>query len=238
MTEERLNNDHYHIVQDKMSLFPSYYSWILSSFKNILSGSIIDLGTGKGIIVNEYQSISRDLTLVDFNPQIVNFLKNEYSSSEVFNLDLCTDNWSASLPKKYDNIVSLDLLEHIDNENAFFSNINNILKDNGLFIAKVPAQSKLYSEMDKASGHYRRYDPIDFEKLAKSHNLEIVSINSFNKFGALLYPFKNKQKTNFSSTMSVWQIKLANIMIPIFSVIDKLLPTKGLSYIVVFKKSA
>ena len=236
MEKEVLNNDHYHIVQDKMSLFPAYYSWILSKFKSSLKGSIIDLGTGKGVIVNEYLDISNDLTLVDFNPEIVRYLKEEYSTTKVHNLDLCSEQWSSELEKKFDCIVSLDLLEHMSDEHKFFENINKVLKSNGVFIVKVPAQSALYSEMDKASGHYRRYDPEDFHKLAKKHSLAISQIKSFNKFGALLYKFKNSQKKNFSSTMPIWQIKLANIIIPIFSLIDYILPSKGLSYIVTFRK--
>ena len=204
-----LDNDHYHIVQDKMALFPSYYSWILSKFRSIISGSVIDLGTGKGVIVKEYLELSDDLTLVDFNPEIVSYLESTYQSTRVFNLDLCSNEWSKALDREFDSIVSLDLLEHIQDEDTFFENVNTVLKENGIFVAKVPAQSSLYSEMDIASGHYRRYDPEDFDKLAEKHNMSVESIKSFNKFGALLYKFKNKQKKNFSSTMSVWQIRLA-----------------------------
>ena len=237
MQKEVLNNDHYHIVQDKMYFFPAYYSWILSKFKSSLKGSIIDLGTGKGVIVNEYLKVTENLTLVDFNPEIVTFLQEEYSSTKVYNLDLCSPEWSGHLGEKFDSIVSLDLLEHIPDEDTFFQNINKVLKKDGVFIAKVPAQSTLYSEMDIASGHYRRYDPENFQALASKHNMKVSNIKSFNKFGALLYRFKNKQNKNFSSTMPLWQIKLANIIIPIFSLVDYLLPSKGLSYIVTFKKN-
>ena len=68
-------------------------------------------------------------------------------------------------------------------------NARNKLKKNGHLIIIVPAGKKIYSNLDKAVGHYRRYEKKFFKR--KLFNLNRVCLYSLDGLGYLLY-FLNK----------------------------------------------
>ena len=52
----------------------------------------------------------------------------------------------------------LDVLEHVESDGETLRLLGKCLKPGGELIIKVPALNCLYSGMDKAIGHYRRYN--------------------------------------------------------------------------------
>ena len=58
----------------------------------------------------------------------------------------------------------------------------------GYLIILVPAHQKIYSKLDKAVGHYKRYD-IDFFHNNKFKNSKIVRLRFLDFFGYFLYHF-------------------------------------------------
>lgn len=59
---------------------------------------------------------------------------------------------------RYDSVLYIDVLEHIADDNAELARASALLKPSGSLIVLAPAHQFLYSEFDKAIGHYRRYD--------------------------------------------------------------------------------
>jgi SAM-dependent methyltransferase len=64
----------------------------------------------------------------------------------------------ATLQKAYDTILYIDVIEHIKNDKEEILRASKLLKDDGALIILVPAHNWLYSNFDKAIGHYRRYN--------------------------------------------------------------------------------
>ncbi len=60
------------------------------------------------------------------------------------------------------------------------------LNSGGYLIVLVPAHQKIYSKLDKAVGHYRRYN-IDFFKKNRFENSKIIKLHFLDFFGYLLY---------------------------------------------------
>ncbi len=85
---------------------------------------------------------------------------------------------------------------------------------------KVPAHSRLYSEIDEASGHYRRYDQSDLECLAERCGLQVSFLRRMNVAGAFVYRLRRKQRTNFSRTFSATQLKAINATLPVIRAAD------------------
>lgn len=61
------------------------------------------------------------------------------------------------LEGKYDAIILFDVIEHIEETQAFIKSAVKHLKPNGLVIVNVPALQLFYSLYDAAIGHYLRY---------------------------------------------------------------------------------
>jgi len=59
--------------------------------------------------------------------------------------------------RKFDIILMLDVLEHIDNDTMAVEKAASLLKPNGLLICTVPAYNWLWSHHDEIHHHRRRY---------------------------------------------------------------------------------
>jgi len=86
---------------------------------------------------------------------------------------------------KWNVILACDVIEHIEDDFSAIQWIYDHLKPGGIFLATVPAFNWLFSEHDKALGHYRRYTAESFNRLIPK-NAEILSSSYFNSY---LFPF-------------------------------------------------
>jgi SAM-dependent methyltransferase len=57
----------------------------------------------------------------------------------------------------FDTILYIDVLEHIEDDHREMRRASALLKPGGAVIVLSPACPRLYSEFDRALGHYRRY---------------------------------------------------------------------------------
>ena len=60
--------------------------------------------------------------------------------------------------KKYDSILYIDVLEHIEHDHQELLNATSLLNDGGHLIVLSPSFKFLYSSFDRSIGHFRRYD--------------------------------------------------------------------------------
>tara|TARA_Y100000591_G_C21817177_1_gene691429 strand:+ start:1216 stop:1788 length:573 start_codon:yes stop_codon:yes gene_type:complete len=102
------------------------------------------------------------------------------------------------IDKKYDLIVMLDVLEHIDNTELFLNKINDILADNGSLIISVPAYQKLFSKHDIEMHHFRRYSM----KLLRSHLKNSFRIIKACRYNSFLLPLRAIQIIFFKNVNS------------------------------------
>ena len=59
--------------------------------------------------------------------------------------------------ERFDTILYIDVLEHIEDDRAELERSASRLRPGGHIIVLSPAHQSLYSEFDKALGHFRRY---------------------------------------------------------------------------------
>jgi len=230
-------NEIYHKAQDRMSLLPNYYRWIYRKFAPFLKGDVLELGAGTGHFLQNYMSDASTVCAVDYNQKILSELQQRFDPEKVLPLfcDLKED-WTELEGCHFDCVVALDVLEHFQDDQAFLLKVNRVLKEDGLFLVKVPAQSRLYSRIDEASGHYRRYDPDVLTGRTCSAGFAQIMQAYMNPLGALVYSTRKKPKTNFSRTFNPGTLKAINMGLPLITALDSLPGLKGLSLVGVYKK--
>jgi SAM-dependent methyltransferase len=228
----------HHEAQSLLELLPNYYSWTYGKFTDILNGNVIELGCGAGIGIRTYLNKVNHVYAVDYNDELLRRITSQYPMERVtaIQADLRGD-WKELNSLKGDAVIIMDALEHFSDDAEFFSKAASMLRPSGYLIVKVPAQSKLYSEMDHASGHFRRYDEDRLRLLAQGANLKTIRLSHINPVGGIVYKFRNKNKKNFSKTFSPLQLKLINALIPLIALFDALPQLPGLSIIGVFQRS-
>ncbi|MEX0677073.1 MAG: class I SAM-dependent methyltransferase [Pirellulales bacterium] len=82
-------------------------------------------------------------------------------------------------------ILLSDVLEHVPDDFELFSELLAAARPGAFFLITVPADLALWSEHDRAFGHYRRYDSARLEQLWQGLPARPVFISPFN---ARLYP--------------------------------------------------
>lgn len=89
-----------------------------------------------------------------------------------------------------DYIYTLNVLEHIENDQAALHQLKRKLKPGGRLFIYVPAFQTLYSSMDRKVGHYRRYTASSLANLARTANFKVAYVryvDCIGFFATLLY---------------------------------------------------
>lgn len=79
------------------------------------------------------------------------------------------------LGNKYGLLILFDVIEHIDEEDAFLESVLFHLKTGGMLAVNVPALQSLYSNYDRAAGHVRRYSLRQLKALGVRAGLQPVA---------------------------------------------------------------
>ena len=111
---------------------------------------ILDFGCGVGINL-EMLSKFGDLTAYDDNKIVLKFIRKKFLNRKIRFINTINDK------KKYDLIVAMDVIEHINDDKKIVEKLNKKLLKNGKILITVPAYNFLFTTKDKILHHKRRY---------------------------------------------------------------------------------
>jgi len=88
---------------------------------------------------------------------------------------------------KFDGILMMDVVEHVEDDLGFISDIvNNCLSDSGWILVSVPAYQNLFTNHDRTLRHFRRYSPGQCRQVLTATGMMIVAEGGV--FHSLLVP--------------------------------------------------
>lgn len=141
---------------------------------------------------------------------------------------------SYPLEEKFDTVICLNVVEHLENDLGALQNILEALQENGRAIVLVPCGPRLYGTLDTVLGHYRRYTKPQLRDVATRAGFQLEELLSFNRFGSPAWWLNGRLMRR--KTFGLWQIKMLNVLTPIVRGIDKFLPFPPLSIIAILRK--
>jgi hypothetical protein len=109
-----------------------------------------------------------------------------------------------------------------------------VLSPGGRAIILVPQGMWNFGTLDEVLGHERRYSREDLENLAEKCGLRIVKMVGFNRAGTI--PWFLNGRLLRRRTFGLVQIKLLNLLSPLFRRVDRRLPIPPLSLIAVMER--
>ena len=130
-----------------------------------------DIGCGQGLLQHElhrHWAICADG--IDLDEDV---LKNHPGPGTLYLYNILDR--ALELKEKYQILFLFDVLEHVEEPDAFLDACSYILQPEGHIIINVPASQSLYSAYDKAAGHLRRYSVDDLRTVINKVGLQDAS---------------------------------------------------------------
>ncbi len=211
-----------------------HIKYCLSAVKKFIKGDVLEVGAGCGSFTRNYfKKELKSITLTETDEKNISSLKKNYSSRE----DIKVLNFPINkVEGKFDSILYFHVLEHIKEDEKEIQEATRKLNFGGHLIIMAPAHPKIYGNLDKAVGHFRRYEKKFFEN--KFDDLELINLKFLDAIGYILY-FLNKiffSKETFPSSFKIflWD----KIFTPITILIDFVTNYKfGKCIIAIYKKN-
>lgn len=135
------------------------------------SKEMADVGCGHGILQRQVEdAYGREVTGFDLNEG--GLKRNLSRSSKVCCYNVFEKN--PGFQGRYDLIFLWDVLEHIEEEDAFLKAVLFHLGGSGKLVVNVPAGRWAFSGYDRAAGHVRRYSHGTLLEVLERNGLEVL----------------------------------------------------------------
>ena len=130
--------------------------YCLSFMKKYIKGDILEIGAGCGSFTRNYvKPDHKNITLTELDNKNILDLNQKFKNFK--NIKILNTTIS-KIKNEYDTILYLHVLEHIKDDQNEIEEATKRLKKGGHLLIMVPAHQKIYSNLDRAVGHYRRYE--------------------------------------------------------------------------------
>jgi len=203
--------------------------WVLSRFARHLGEDVLEVGCGSGNFTVLMAAAGRRVTGIDIEPAYVEAARRRLAQFPHARVS-CGDATAAEWSERFDTVVALDVVEHIEDDRAFLARLAAVLKPGGTLVLKVPAGRWLMSPMDRAVGHFRRYDKRSLAETLRAAGLAPVSLTHFNMPGTLGWWLNGKLLGR--TTPPGEQVKAFEALVPLFRAAEAVAPPPfGLSLI-------
>ena len=222
-------------ILGRLNRAPRFTHWMADVIRPFIGERVLEIGAGTGNLT--LQLIPRKLYYAsDINPHYLAYLKNLIPDHPYLRVGYTDGEKHDSYPsdEKFDTVICLNVVEHLENDFGALRNIREALEENGRAIVLVPCGTGLYGTLDKVLGHYRRYSKAQFKELAERAGFHLEALLSFNRFGSPAWWLNGRLLRR--KTFGLWQIKMLNFLTPLVRVIDRFLPLPPLSIIAVLRK--
>jgi 2-polyprenyl-6-hydroxyphenyl methylase/3-demethylubiquinone-9 3-methyltransferase len=175
----------------------------LKNKANFLEGlNILDIGCGGGLISEPMSRLGAKVTGIDASEKNIEIAKLHSQKNGLKINYLSTSPEKLKEYEKYDIILNLEVVEHVDNVNLFIKSCHKLLKKNGLmFTATLNRTITSYVKAIVGAEYILRWLPIgthDWNKFIKPEELQqILSKEKFSTLevkGLNFNPFLNKWK--------------------------------------------
>lgn len=222
-------------ILERMNQAPRFTRWMADVVRPYVGDRVLEIGAGIGNM--SVNLMPRSIYwATDVNPFYLNYLETLRPTRPYMHVAQTDGIKAESFPagQNFDTVVCLNVVEHIQDDLGALRNVRDILVDGGTAIVLVPFGPKLYGSLDEVLGHCRRYTEPQLAQVARDAGFEVEEILKFNRPGVPAWWLNGK--ILHRKTFGLAQIRILNILTPIFRLIDPHLPLPPLSLIAILRK--
>tara|TARA_Y100000591_G_scaffold16982_1_gene12761 strand:- start:1350 stop:2078 length:729 start_codon:yes stop_codon:yes gene_type:complete len=147
---------------------------------------ILDIGCGGGLLSEPMSRLGADVVGIDASEKNINVAKLHAKKNNLNIKYICSSPENYQIYEKFDVILNMEIIEHVDNVDHFLKSCSNLLKKNGMmFVATLNKTLKSYIFAIIGAEYIMRWLPIgthswekfikpdDLIKVLKNYNLEL-----------------------------------------------------------------
>jgi len=230
------NTDPGYTTLQRMEALHRYNAWLWEKVAPYVGTRVLEVGAGTGNMTR--QMASRELVVAtDVDEKYVRLLRNTFSNDA--HVRVCTFDLGGDVPAElgggFDSIICLNVLEHVEDDVAALRHLHDLLAPNGRVVLIVPALRRLYGEIDRAIGHYRRYEQAELAERLSAAGFRVEHSSAFNMIGALGW-FVNARLLKRRAVPGV-QARINDLLVPLLRLERYLQPPVGLSWLAVGRRN-
>ena len=145
---------------------------------------ILDIGCGGGLLSEPMCRLGADVTAIDASKKNISVAKLHSKKNNLKIKYICSSPEKLKIKNKFDVILNMEIVEHVEDVNFFLKSCSNLLKKNGImFVATLNKTLKSYMFAIVGAEYILRWLPIgthEWEKFIKPD--ELISILKKNNF--------------------------------------------------------
>jgi len=151
-------------VGSELELFAAVHNWKSYWSRRIqpfVTGDVLEVGAGIGSNTPFLDSggDGRWLCLEPDSRLVAQLAENLARKQNLRQCEVVSGTLqSLNANRKFDTIIYIDVLEHIENDNGELEDAALLLRTGGRIIVLSPAHQMLFTPFDAAIGHFRRYN--------------------------------------------------------------------------------
>ena len=140
--------------------------------------NILDIGCGGGLLSEPMTRLGANVTGIDASSKNINIAKHHAKKNNLKINYICSSPEKLKIKKKFDVILNMEIVEHVNDINFFINSSSKLLKKNGLmFVATLNKTLKSYMFAIIGAEYVLRWLPIgthDWEKFVKPVDLKNI----------------------------------------------------------------
>ncbi len=140
--------------------------------------NILDIGCGGGLLSEPMTRLGANVTGIDASSKNIIIAKIHAKKNKLKINYLCSSPEKLKIQKKFDVILNMEIVEHVEDINFFINSCSKLLKKNGLmFVATLNKTLKSYMFAIIGAEYVLRWLPIgthDWEKFVRPEDLKQI----------------------------------------------------------------
>ena len=199
----------------------TYYGNLIRPF---FGKEVLEVGAGIGATTQTLCDGSYDRWVcLEPDPQMIAEINAKIGKGELPNCCETMTNTLAGMDasEKFDSIIYIDVLEHIEHHAEEAQAAANHLKEGGHLVILSPAHQFLYTPFDKAIGHYRRYNKKSLSAVIPDEleKVKLIYLDSIGAFASLANKVALQQSMPTLKQILLWDKKI----VPVSTFFDPLI---------------
>ena len=210
-----------------------YNRWIYDRVRGGLGQRVLEIGCGTGTITSFM--VDRQLVVgIDVVDDYIRSTSHRFDDRPnivVRRHDL-TESIDALRGYRFDSALSVNVFEHIANDEGAMKAVYALLEPGGTFTLLVPCHPALLGGFDRDIGHHRRYTKRELRRKLEASGFTVERIRRSNPVGALGWLVS----VRLLGLRRLRGTGLFDRLVPAFAVLDRVELPLGLSVIAVARK--